>query len=221
VRHLKKVLAKDPNNPDALFWLTATYGHVGKTAAAAPLVERILEIDPFNPINHSLPGWLYFFNGQFELALKPFFTMYQMLPENPANRGLYATVLLYNGRYDEAYALIDQIYEAAPQHLFAQLGMFLKLALQGKKEEALQSLTYQLEYVARRDKTYSWYMAVGYSILGEKNMALDWLGNAVDLGFINYPFLSEIDPFLEKIREEEEFQKLMVLVKSRWEAFEE
>jgi serine/threonine protein kinase/lipoprotein NlpI len=220
VRHLKQVLAKDPNNADALFWLTAVYGHVGKTDAAAPLVERLLKIDPFNPINHSLPGWLLFFKGRFEQALGPFQKMVQMMPDNPVNRGLYAVILIYNKRYEEAFALIDGLARDDPKHFLAHLGLFWKYALQGKKPEALREVNEEMKAVAARDITFSWLTAIGYAILQERKQALDWLEVAVNLGFINYPFLSELDPFLETIRGEERFLKLMEKVKRDWEKFE-
>ena len=220
VRHLKQVLAKDPNNADALFWLTAVYGHAGKTDAAAPLVARLLTIDPFNPINHSLPGWLLFFNGRFDEAVEPFRKMYEMMPENPANRGLYAVVLIYNKRFDEAFALIDGLVRDEPEHFLARLGLFWKYALQGKKPEALREVTDELKAVAARDITYSWFVAIGYAILREKGQALDWLEIAVNLGLINYPLLSALDPFLETLRGEERFRKLMERVEREWRAFE-
>ena len=46
-----------------------------------------------------------------------------------------------------------------------------------------------------------------------KNEALYWLENAVNLGFINYPFFNDYDPLLDNIREEERFRKLMKRVK--------
>lgn len=39
-------------------------------------------------------------------------------------------------------------------------------------------------------------------------------------GFINYPFFSKIDPFLENIRGDERFKKLIERVKREWENFE-
>jgi non-specific serine/threonine protein kinase len=53
-----------------------------------------------------------------------------------------------------------------------------------------------------------------------KYEALDWLENAVHKGFINYPFISEHDPFLKNIRSEPRFKKLMERVKREWENFE-
>jgi non-specific serine/threonine protein kinase len=120
---------------------------------------------------------------------------------------------------EEAFSLIDRIVQDEPKHLFAQLGLFLKYAVQGKKQEALQSVTDELRFVAGRDITYSWFVAMGYAILDEREKAMDWLEKTVDLGFINYPLLSKYDPFLKKIRREERFKKLMEKVKSEWEKF--
>ena len=46
-----------------------------------------------------------------------------------------------------------------------------------------------------------------------------WVAS-VDLGNINYPLFSELDPWLENIRGEERFKELMVRVKHQWENFE-
>ena len=67
---------------------------------------------------------------------------------------------------------------------------------------------------------YSFYLADFYAMLDEREQALDWLENAVNRGFINYPYLSEYDPFLAKLRGDPRFQKLMVRVKGEWERFE-
>ena len=63
----------------------------------------------------------------------------------------------------------------------------------------------------------SWEIAAGYALLDRPGEALDWLENAVNRGFLNYPFLSEYDPFLENIRGERRFKDLMERVKHEWE----
>ncbi len=50
--------------------------------------------------------------------------------------------------------------------------------------------------------------------------AFKWLNHAVSKGFVNYPILNEKDPFLENIRGEPRFKKLMEKVKYEWENFE-
>ena len=73
---------------------------------------------------------------------------------------------------------------------------------------------------AKRDFNCALFVAEGYAPFGGTEKALDWLEHAVNIGFINYPFLSRHDPFLQNIRGEERFQKLMVRVKHEWEHFE-
>jgi hypothetical protein len=73
----------------------------------------------------------------------------------------------------------------------------------------------------QRDLDWSYYVAVAFALLNEKKEALGWLENAVRLGFINYPFLNQHDSFLENVRGDERFKKLMERVKYEWEHFEE
>jgi len=73
----------------------------------------------------------------------------------------------------------------------------------------------------QRDGGWSYNVADAFAVLDEKKEALDWLENAVNRGFINYPLLAEKDPWLANIRSEERFKKLMERVKYEWEHFEE
>jgi hypothetical protein len=84
----------------------------------------------------------------------------------------------------------------------------------------MQAVTPELESAARWDEQYSWWMAACYALIGRAEEALEWLDNAVERGWICYPFLSEHDPLLENIRGEERFKRLMERVRSEWEHFE-
>ena len=46
------------------------------------------------------------------------------------------------------------------------------------------------------------------------------LDNAVRRGFLNYPLVRNFDPFLDNLRGEERFEKLVERVKHGWERFE-
>ena len=72
----------------------------------------------------------------------------------------------------------------------------------------------------RWDEQFSWEMAANYALIDHPQEAMDWLENAVNRGFVNYPFLNEFDPLLNNIRSEPEFKKLMERVKNEWERFE-
>jgi hypothetical protein len=63
------------------------------------------------------------------------------------------------------------------------------------------------------------FIADFYALIDEREESIKWLERSVYWGFINYPFLSEIDPFLKNIRREEQFMKLLKNVKYAWENF--
>ena len=92
--------------------------------------------------------------------------------------------------------------------------------MRGLKEQAFQSITEDLLSVAKEDEMYPIWIAECYSILGKKSEAIDWLKQGINYGFTHYPWLSKRDPFLENIREDKRFKKLMEKVKYKWENFE-
>jgi non-specific serine/threonine protein kinase len=220
VGHLKRVLAKHPNNPESLFWLIFNYAQAGQISAARPLAEKLLDIDPLTPINHCMPGYLYEMEGKFEDGLEYKRKYLQLEPESAFARFCCAQPLLYSGHFEEGFRLIDLVFRDTPEIPWAWLGIFYKYALTGEKTKAKEINILEREETAKKDATYSQIVADCFSLLGEKELALDWLENAAKRGFINYPFLNEYDPFLANIRGEERFRTLMERVKYEWEHFE-
>ena len=219
VRILKRVHAIDPNNTEALNYLSYIYSFLGKGFAAEPFIKKLLRIDPLTPLYHFYLGFTPLLEGKFEAALDLCRKSYQMEPDNPLYRLWYAIPLAWNEQFQEAYSIFDLLGKEAPQHI-ASLSLFLKYALRGEKTKALKSVTEELKIASKWDEQFSWLMAGSFALIDEKDEALYWLENAVNRGCINYPLLSEIDPFLENIRGEERFKKLMERVKYEWENFE-
>lgn len=220
IRCFKQALAADPNNHEALLWLGVGYGcMVGKTQEAILLFERLIQIDPFDAQNYLCLGFTYIYDGQFDIGLTYMRKGFQMDPVAPYIQILFACALAYNKCSKEAVELINRAAKIAPKLGLTQFGLFLKYALQGQKKRALQLLTPEFKKMAQRDPQWSQLLAGFCSLLGEKEEALDWLENAVNRGFTIYPFLNEYDPFLENIRGEVRFKKLMGRVKKEWEEF--
>jgi len=222
IRHFKKALAVNPNEPYALRRLALIYSYdVGKPSAALPLIERYKKVDPLNPDNYLLQGFSYLYDGQFGLALDPFRKWYQSGPESPNKQNVYAQILAYNKVFDEAFSIVDQSAKATPNNALTKLGLLLKYGLLKDKEKTFREMTSDFQKTCQRDSEWAFQVAEAFALLDEKKEALDWLENAVNRGFINYPFISELDPFLANIRGEERFKKLMERVKYEWEHFEE
>ncbi len=221
IRQYRTALALNPNDSNALFGLVMLYQDSGKLSAAGPLIERYKQVNPLDPGNFTLQGFSSLLDGQFDQALTSFRKWYQSDSENPAAAFYYALGLAYNKELNEAFSIIDQCVEAEPDNLLTSFALLLKYGLQKDKERAFQLVTPDFIKTCRRDLEWSYNVAQAFALLDEGEEALDWLENAVDRGFINYPFISKHDTFLDNIRGEERFHKLMERVKHEWENFEE
>ena len=131
-----------------------------------------------------------------------------------------AQVLALNGRENEAIVMLDALPVDASDNFFFQLGRFYGQSLRRNRDAALVCVSDELKTAASSDLNYAWIMSQGYALIDEKQQALQWLSVAVERGFINFPLLSHLDPFLENIRKEPEFASLMESTRERWEAFE-
>jgi non-specific serine/threonine protein kinase len=121
---------------------------------------------------------------------------------------------------EECDKVLDDLHSQLPDNFFAKLGWFYKYALAGNKNGVFKFATEELLKTASNDPHYCWNLAQGYALVDEKELALNWLEHAVSLGFINYPLLSGMDPFLDNIRGENKFNALMQKTMERWESFE-
>jgi len=133
---------------------------------------------------------------------------------------LFAYTLIYNKCFDEAFAIIDRSYKKTPQNSISIWGAMYKFAFEGNKEKVSQLMSSEVRMTYRRDPQSSYYIATVYFLLNDYEEAFDWLQNSVNRGMINFPFMSEYDHFLDKIRGEPRFKKLMERVKHEWENFE-
>ena len=143
-----------------------------------------------------------------------------MDPDNPGHRWIYVWGLVYAGKAEEALSLREAAQRASPKTFWDRLTLFALYGVEGKRTEALEHFDEEAQATARRDPQYSWKVSACYAIIGDKERAIEWLTNAVDRGFINYPFLNQYDPFLGALRGDERFETLMKKAKSEWENFE-
>jgi hypothetical protein len=165
-----------------------------------------------------MPPWFKLFEGRFDIALEQIQKLYKSNPDFMGYRWLYILVNTYLFRVKDAFSVIDEMEKEIPNNPHTKLFRLLKFALQGKKSK-LETIDSDLEKWARKDLSYAYLIAECFSLVNEKEKAYDWLEKGTRLGGMNYPFLNEYDPFLENIRSEPRFKKLMERVKHEWENF--
>jgi eukaryotic-like serine/threonine-protein kinase len=220
IRQLKMTLAVNPNDSNALMFLPMCYVvSAGKLAAAIPFIQRFRQVNPLDPWNYSLQGALHFYDGHYEPALEQFRQRYRLDTENPMAQFFYAWTLTYNKQLEEAVSIIDQGAKVTPDNACTKFGLLLKYGLLKDREKALQEITPDFQKTCRRDHQWSYFVAIMLALNDAKKESLDWLENAVNGGFINYPEL-ERNPYFDNIRGEERFKRLLERVKYEWEHFE-
>jgi tetratricopeptide (TPR) repeat protein len=185
IRQLKQALAINADDPDALYWLSLFYSVCGKESAARPLASRYLEVDPLTNFSF-IVGWLDYAEGDLEAGLEPFRRTYAMAPDDIGARWVYSLPLAGTKRLEELSSIVGSLVADAPTHVLTLSALFLMLALQGDKEEALQAVTPELEAAAEWDEVLPWMLAGGYAMLDEREKAYHWLEHAISRDFINY-----------------------------------
>ena len=214
----KEVLSTDPNNQEALMYLSLQYLISGYAHYAKPLLERLISIDPLDPTLQLMPGYVRFILGDFEGAAPYYRKALDMDPDNPFVVLLYCQICSRIEPAEGLIPLLEQIEPLAEFHTFGRQAKFLKLALQGRKDEAVEAGSDpRLQYEARYDEHPSWWMTCVYSIIDEKERALEWLENTINRGFINYPLMAYMDPAMQNLRGEKRFWELMQDASERWE----
>ncbi|HEX4685044.1 MAG TPA: tetratricopeptide repeat protein [Gemmatimonadaceae bacterium] len=228
VRDLESSLAEEPNDPDTLLLLSNCLLISGQLAAARPLIERLVRIDPLTPLTQCMPAWAAMAGGDFAAAVAPYRKMYDMDPGNPMARLFYVLVLLYDAQsgarteppdVSRVDAVLDGFSADVRDTPPAWLARFLATAVTTRDRDALPPLTAEMDAVARSSDVLARMLAGGYAIVGAVDEAVTWLEVAVARGFINYPFLAMHDPLLEPARRTPAFERLMADVRRRWEAF--
>ncbi|MEX2234598.1 MAG: tetratricopeptide repeat protein [Cyclobacteriaceae bacterium] len=220
VKHLEKAYEANPHDSNILAFLSLGYFYCGQADDAERILNRLKEIDPFNPIYHVLMSLVSFTRGKLSPALEWSRAGYERNPDVPQAQLYYAYFLASNNRRQESYPVFDRLIADGSGTIFHPLGAFLKYSIQGEKAKALGSLSDEIKTKLRYDSEWCWLIADGYALIHEKEESLNWIESIVNSDFVNYPLLSQHDPFLENIRGEPRFRKLIEKVKSGWESFQ-
>ncbi|MDJ0907251.1 MAG: hypothetical protein QNJ00_06185 [Woeseiaceae bacterium] len=221
VRSLNLAMRQEPNDPDTLGLLANCYLLSGRGVLARPVIDRLLAVDPLTPLNRCLPGWADALEGDFASAVDPYRDMYELDPGNPLARLFYIWILASADKRDDALALATSFPDVLSGSLPQQVAAVFAAGLAGGTSTDAAGLTEQADVIAMSGDMFPRLIAQAHALTGDAQSATHWMSLAVDRGFINYPFLAEHDPLLAPVRDEPEFQALLVDVRQRWERFDE
>jgi serine/threonine protein kinase/tetratricopeptide (TPR) repeat protein len=220
ISHLRKALLLNPGDIHTITWLYVSLCNAGKMEEAKAVTENLILIDPLTPMSRVSLGFVNFMDGQFEQAHILGFEWLRLEPQNPGALWFNSLFLVYAGKSKEALEIIDKYIHWDWPDNFTKLSLFVKYAIEKNTYEIEKLVIGDFETTLRSDTQNTYFASVLFTLAGIRDKAVEFLEQAVDNGFINYPLMAVKDPILERIRGEERFQKLMKRVKYEWENFD-
>jgi len=210
VRLLEQALRYSPHDCEAMWWLGLSYSFRGKSNDAIKIGYKLRELEPLVIMTSLLLPWAFFFDGRFEQGWRELQLVHESDPGNFLVQFSRALFLMYLGRPEEAAEFIELSKARTSLTLFDRLILIQLYAIRGERDKVDEMLTDQTIISVRRDIQYPWHVAVAYTILGEFDAAIEWLEVAINNGFANFRFLSELDPFLQPLRGLPSFEQLVL-----------
>src|SRR5690606_22121700 len=201
VELLQRALAINPNSAESRFFLGYVYRYGGCGEEAVREMEAALALDPGNRRFRSI-GLTYVYGGDLEKAL-----------DGIALDSLSAFGLAWLGQInlrmnhrEIAHEYFDRAIEIEPESIVGLWAAAMRASLTNDRAGGLASLTIAASNVAGRMRSY--LLANTFGLLGDAASAVPLLDNAVEGGFVNYPFMQR-DEFLDPIRDDPSVQAIL------------
>lgn len=216
VEELEKALEADHDHPDALLLLAHCLLRLGQTERARPVIDHAMAVDPLTPLTRCFPGYLAAMEGRFDDAVDPYRDMLERDPANPVARLWNVWINFAAGRDDEAIALASGFDGPAEESTPAHLARHLVAAHLGTIEDL--PLPKPVREAAAGSEMYARHAAEAWALAGNARRAAQWLDRAVDLGFVNWPYLAQHSPFLAPLADDPALRPVLEKARKRWEA---
>jgi serine/threonine-protein kinase len=208
-REFKTAIDLDPSYVVAHHWYALCLTSLGRVNEAVEAMKRAQQLDPLSiRINGDL-GMAYLAARRYSEAVAQEDKTLELDPKASGPRWIKGMALGQLERYDEAAAEIGKVLESNPDgaHLLGSLGHIHARA--GRPAEARRILARLQGLSKQEDVTF--FVALVYAGLGEKQPALDWLEKSVAArsGSIRY---LKVEPRLDSLRGESRYRDLMLRV---------
>ena len=210
VRSEIDILSKQfPNHPAVFFLNGVTHRISGEYDQSLACFERLERLDPTSTVSVcSNRARIYSMQGHHERALEELERGEAVEPAHPFIKVFRAQVLFNKGEVREAELLLSTVLAEHPHLVGVRPLLAMFLASQNKRSEALENLTDQIRQKASADYDISYWTACAYSLLGETDLAFDWLERSIMMGLTDTSWF-RTDPSLKNLRDDPRFELIM------------
>jgi tetratricopeptide (TPR) repeat protein len=207
-----------PNYPRGHLMLAVVLSHTGQFDEAAAEMQRAVEIDPLDPINHAIASEVAFRARKPPVALEHATRAVAVGPEFWIGYMTRAQAYQQSGNIEAA---LDDVNEAARFSNNNSKTLSLQgyiMAATTRQREARDTLA-ALESASQNRYVPPYAMALIHAGLGERDAAFEWLERAYAVRDVHLVFLT-IDPKWDVLRSDPRFDAMVArcgFLAARWE----
>jgi TolB-like protein/DNA-binding winged helix-turn-helix (wHTH) protein/Flp pilus assembly protein TadD len=206
-REFRRAIELDDNYAPAHHWFALYLAAMGRSSEADQEIRIAESLDPVSPIVRTASAYIHFFGRDYDSAIGE---CQNVLASNPNFLVAHAVLgMAYAGKGmgEQAVSEFEKALDLSKQNPIYQGYLAYGYALTGNRPAAEKILA-EMEDRSRRGIFVSQYMkALVYSALGEKEKAIEALGQARqqnDSGMIWW----QVDPRIDSLRTDPRFQEL-------------
>jgi tetratricopeptide (TPR) repeat protein len=205
---LNRVLEQHPSHNDTRLWRAILHLLTGQNAAAKEDLRIILQREPLNGAARMFLGETLRMERDLPGAIREQQSVLLQAPGNISAIRYLALAYMDAGELDKARSLLEEKRPLFPQNYLWRGTWALLLAVEGKREEALQAMDEETLKFAAAAFPVTLGVAESYGMLGETSKAIEWLEKTVRNGDERVEWFRQ-DPWLAKVREDPRFLQII------------
>jgi TolB-like protein/class 3 adenylate cyclase/Flp pilus assembly protein TadD len=205
-REFLKAIELNPNLAEAYSGLAANYAFFRRWEDCAASIEKALELDPLSVATSGSAGTWNLYMGRYDEAVKHLRNSLELDPNNSFNLVNLGLAYIRKGMVEEGLAMVKRAAEMAGEG-FASPDLAWAYMKAGRPEEVEKLLARTLAQTQGK-ATSPTIIAGIYSVMGEKDKAVEWLEKAFDQRSGYLP-ATNADFVYENVHGDPRFQALM------------
>ncbi len=192
IAEMKRGLALDPNSPDGLMMYGSFLMLLGRTSEAAPVLDRLVRLDPLSAMAAMVRGMALAFGGSWTEALRQDSVAKRLDPSVVYFEAIDGAALRELGQLDASVKAYQTYQAIAGMPAF---GLAMTYARMGERVKALDVI-HALEQRARTEWVDPCTIAAAYASFGDRDRAMAWLDRAFEQQDWVLRFLMNYDSWL-------------------------
>ena len=166
----------NPNFPTALQWHAQLLMITGPIEEARIYIDRALELEPYFWVVQNLNAWIYYFEEEYDKAIKACFIARDLKPDFGENKWLFFLNYAKLGEGEKAAKELKSIasYKGASQYSVEIMDAYKKSGIKGLFFWLIDVNTHKPIPVEGLNG-HPFFVAWWYAILGKKEESISWL----------------------------------------------